>query len=281
MYSVACFSFLLMPEINFLSALLAGIVMFFLPCTLPVIPVYISIITGSHLSADSNESEITSAGRKMLINGLFFVTGFGIVFVLLGVLSTTLARLIGPTFRDNFSTISGILLIVFGLMLLIIQVYPLLQQRYGLSIKPVEFLLASYKTSIGKNRKSGSSITSFLVGLSFAFGWSPCLGPIVGGMLTLAANSETAINGILLMAVFAVGLAIPFMLLAILMSLGVNVFTRLKWLMRFSESFSFLAAILLILLGILIVTGQYQALFSTIDSSLNNILNYDELLRFV
>jgi cytochrome c-type biogenesis protein len=215
-------------------AFVAGVLSFLSPCVLPLVPSYIGFLTGMTLP------EIGSRRRAALLHALLFVLGFSLVFILLGATATALGRALGY-YQVWLQRAGGVLIILFGLLCLgVLRVRPLLSEhRMQLEQKPLGYL--------------GSAV----VGMAFAAGWTPCIGPVLGGILGLAASSADVTRGMLLLAVYSAGLALPFLLAAIAVESFLGWFQRfrrfLPWVMR-------LSGVLLILVGGLLVTGQFTRL---------------------
>jgi cytochrome c-type biogenesis protein len=215
-------------------AFLAGLLSFLSPCVLPLVPSYIGFLTGMTLG------EMTGRRRAALIHALLFVGGFSLIFILLGASATALGRALNY-YQVWLQRIGGVLIILFGLLCLGIFKVSLLAQerRLQLERKPVGYL------------------GSVLVGMAFAAGWTPCIGPVLGGILGLAATSSDVSRGMLLLGVYSAGLALPFLVAAVAVESFLEWFQRfrrfLPWVMRIS-------GVLLVLVGILLVTGEFTRL---------------------
>lgn len=215
-------------------AFVAGLLSFLSPCVLPLVPSYIGFLTGMSLP------EVTERRRTALIHALLFVLGFSLVFVLLGASATALGRALNY-YQQWLQRIGGVLIIGFGLVCLgVIKVGVLAQERrVQMEHKPVGYL------------------GSILVGMAFAAGWTPCIGPVLGAILGLAATSTDLTRGTLLLAAYSAGLAVPFLLAAIALESFLGWFQRfrryLPWVMRLSGA-------LLVFVGLLMVTGEFTRL---------------------
>jgi cytochrome c-type biogenesis protein len=212
----------------------AGVLSFLSPCVLPLVPSYVGFITGMTLP------EVSGRRRVALTHALLFVAGFSLVFVLLGASATALGRALNY-YQIWLQRIGGVLIILFGLLCLgVFKVGMLTQERrLHLERKPLGYL--------------GSA----LVGMAFGAGWTPCIGPVLGGILGLAATTNDVSRGMQLLAVKTAGLAIPFLIAAVAVESFLDWFQRfrrfLPWVMRFS-------GILLIVVGVLLVTGEFTRL---------------------
>jgi len=183
-----------------ISAFVAGLLTFLAPCTLPLVPAYLGFISGVSTKDLEDPAKAKIARRKIIQNGLFFVVGFSLVFILFG----TLAGLIGQglvPYRIWLTRIGGIFVILFGLFML--------------GAFKIPFLQSDKRIRIPSFLKVGKPTSSLVIGSAFAFGWTPCVGPILGSILLLASTSANALDGAFLLTVFSIGLAIPFLLVAI------------------------------------------------------------------
>jgi cytochrome c-type biogenesis protein len=215
-------------------AFIAGLLSFLSPCVLPLVPSYVGFLTGMALP------EATARRRIALVHALLFVAGFSLIFILLGASATALGRALN-FYQVWLQRLGGILVILFGLLCLGAFPLPLLarERRLHLERKPVGYL--------------GSA----LVGMAFAAGWTPCIGPVLGGILGLAATSADVARGMLLLGVYSAGLALPFLIAAVAVESFLAWFQRfrrfLPWVMRISGG-------LLILVGVLLVSGEFTRL---------------------
>ena len=223
-----------MADFSLLVAFSAGILSFLSPCVLPLVPSYIGFLTG--LSLD----EMSARRRVAFTHALLFVLGFTLVFLLLGATASALGRTLA-FHKVWLQRLGGVLIILFGLVCLgVIKSDRLLQdKRVHLQDKPLGFL------------------GSVLVGMAVAAGWTPCIGPILGGILGLASAADTFGRGMLLLGAYSAGLAVPFLLAAWAVDRFLAWFQKfrpyLPWVMRVS-------GLLLILVGVLLITGQFTRL---------------------
>jgi cytochrome c-type biogenesis protein len=215
-------------------AFFAGILSFLSPCVLPLVPSYVGFLTGLTLP------EMTNRRRVALTHALLFVLGFSLIFVLLGASATALGRALNQ-YQVWLQRVGGVLIILFGLICLdVIRVGALQQERrIQLQDKPVGYL------------------GSVLVGMAFAAGWTPCIGPVLGAIFTLAASENDLRRGMLLLAAYSAGLAVPFLVAAYAIEAFLDWFQRfrkfLPWVMRLSGG-------LLVFVGLLMVTGEFGRL---------------------
>ena len=217
--------------LGFAVAFAAGLLSFLSPCVLPLVPSYVGFLTGMTLP------EMGDRRRVALLHALLFVAGFSLVFILLGASATALGRALNY-YQVWLQRAGGVLIIAFGLVCLgVFQSEWLTQERrLHLEHKPVGFL--------------GSA----LVGMAFGAGWTPCIGPVLGAILSLAATSADLSRGMLLLAVYSAGLAVPFLIAAVAVEWFLDWFQRfrgyLPWVMRVSGA-------LLVLVGVLLLTGEF------------------------
>lgn len=219
-----------MPEASILVAFLAGIVSFFSPCILPIIPGFLSYLSGVGLKDRS-----ANARLKTMLNALFFVLGFSLVFSALGLLLNQALGGITADLRGLLSQLGGIVIIGFGLFLL--------------GVLKLQFLEREYRLPVHKTKYS--FLTSFLFGAGFAAGWSPCISAVLGSILTLAVASPGMAFAMLF--VYSLGLGIPFLMCGFFASEFASMLSRHGKLIFYFNKF---VGILLILLGSLVLTNQ-------------------------
>jgi len=222
------------------TAFVAGLLSFLSPCVLPLVPGYISIISGFSLDQLKGKALDSSLKRAVMMSSVMFILGFTISFIALGATATALGKLL-LTQMPILRKIAGIIMIVFGLHVL-----------------GVFRINALYQDKRMHNLQTSSGMMGALVlGLVFALGWSPCLGPILSGILGLAAEQDTVVRGMFLLFVYSAGLGIPFLMT----SLGLNQF--LSFYNRFKRHFRALeivSGILILGVGVLILTDQMTRL---------------------
>lgn len=217
----------------------AGVLSFLSPCVLPLVPGYVSLISGTSAAAAENEENKRLIGRVML-NSLLFVLGFSIVFIALGAAATSIGQLTHE-YRRELSYVAGIVIIIFGLHLT--------------GLLKIKYLYADKR--MHNVQGSSSAIGSFVVGFAFAFGWTPCIGPILSAILTLAASEGTVMKGVQLLALYSAGLAVPFLLTSLGIDRFMAFYTRFR---RHLHTVEVLSGVLLIAIGILIFTHRLTML---------------------
>ncbi|AXC48366.1 cytochrome c biogenesis protein CcdA [Paracoccus suum] len=216
-----------------LVALAAGLLSFLSPCVLPIVPPYLAYMTGVGVNG------LKTRERSAVLPALFFVMGLSTVFLIMGAAASTLGR----AFLQQqiwLSRASGVMVIILGLHFLRLFRIPVLDRE----------------ARIDAGAKGGGAIGAYLLGLAFAFGWTPCIGPQLGMILSLAAQSGATGRGTALLAVYALGLGIPFILSAIFISRAIGLMNRIKPWMGVIER---VMGALLVLVGVALLTGAFSA----------------------
>lgn len=227
-------------EVTYIGAFIAGLLSFLSPCVLPLIPSYIMYITGISYSDMLAEHPSHVIRQKTILHSLCFICGFTVVFVLLGASAT----FIGSFLNENATIIrkiGGILLVILGI--------------HVTGILPLKFLLGEKRVSI-KHKPAGYA-GSFLIGITFAAGWTPCIGPILAAILTVAATEDRVYQGILLLLIYSLGLGLPFFLSSLAMHRFLAVFNRFK---KYIRMFEIITGIFLMVIGVLIYTNWLSRL---------------------
>lgn len=221
-----------------IAAFFAGLVSFLSPCVLPLVPGYVSLISG--VGVQELQSHGSQSLRKVMLNSIGFILGFSVVFVTLGAVSTEVGQLLA-TYKSTLARVAGVVIVLFGLHLT--------------GLFRINALYADKRLH---NVKGGSTLWgAFLIGFAFAFGWTPCVGPILAVILGFAAAQNFVISGIVLLGVYSMGLAVPFLLTA----LGIECF--LKFYSRFRSHLHVVevaSGAFLIVLGVLLVFGRLTLL---------------------
>jgi cytochrome c-type biogenesis protein len=228
-------------QVSFLTAFLAGLLSFISPCVLPLVPGYISFISGVSLEEMKGTDDKSIRSRilkKVVINSLLFILGFSIIFVLLGASATFIGGFLQSKMAI-LSKIAGVIVIIFGL--------------HTAGVFNIKFL--QYEKRFHAQKKPLTLLGSLLIGMAFAFGWSPCIGPILATILFYASTQEKVYQGIGLLACYSLGLGIPFFIAGI----AVNAFFGIyNWMKKHLRIIELIAGIFLIILGVLIFTNQLQ-----------------------
>lgn len=221
-----------------LAAFLAGILSFLSPCVLPLVPGYVSLISGT--SVDALTAPAQRLTRRVMLSSVMFILGFSVVFVALGAVATSVGQLTRQ-YYPLLTRIAGGIIIVFGLHLT--------------GIWKIKALYADKRLH---DVKGGSSAAgAFVIGFAFAFGWTPCIGPILAAILALAAAEETVLKGVVLLAVYSAGLAVPFLLTSLGIDRFLAFYGRFR---RHLHAVEVVSGVLLIAIGVLILTRHFTLL---------------------
>ncbi|MEP6831787.1 MAG: cytochrome c biogenesis protein CcdA [Gemmatimonas sp.] len=224
------------PSVGLTISFTAGVLSFLSPCVLPLIPSYVSFITGMSLD------DVRQSRRAALVHSLLFILGFTLIFLALGATATVLGRWMHQ-YRDWVGRIGGVLVILLGLYLLGAFNFGVFarDRRVHIANKPMGY------------------VGTVVVGMAFAAGWTPCIGPILGGVLAYTASSADLNQGLLLLLAYSLGLAVPFLLAALMIDRFMTLFQRyrgaLAWMSRVSGA-------LLIAVGVLMLTGSMAVMSS-------------------
>ncbi len=232
MFGIDIFDLSVLPAM--LAALAAGLLSFLSPCVLPIVPPYLAYMGGVSVT------EMQAGGqavRRVRNSAVLFVLGLSTVFLLLGVAASAFGRFV-LTNQGWFVTVAGIVIMVFG--------------AHFIGIFRLGFLDREMRLDAG--RRGASPLGAYVLGLAFAFGWTPCIGPVLGAILSLAASEADVARGTVLLALYAAGLGIPFLLVAML-------FPRLtgfmNWMRRHMDRIERVTGLLLWTVGLLLLTGQF------------------------
>jgi cytochrome c-type biogenesis protein len=221
--------------VGILTAFIAGVISFLSPCVLPLVPGYISYVAGQTLD-DVRSPGSVSRKLSAFTLSVFFVLGFSTVFISLGASATALGEFL-LTYKYEANIIGGIIVILFGLFLVGV------------------FNLAWFQRDVRFHAdiKGGRPLAAYVLGLAFAFGWTPCVGPVLGAILTMSATSTTTANGVALLSVYSLGLGLPFLLAALFTNTFMN---RLKVMRKIGRPLQIAAGVILIIMGVAMMTGQ-------------------------
>jgi cytochrome c-type biogenesis protein len=228
----------MIQNVSIPAALIAGLVSFLSPCVLPLVPPYLIYLTGSTIEHVASEEPESASRRAVMISALLFVLGFSTIFVLLGASASLIGGLI-RAWSGELAIIAGIVIIVMGLHFLGLTRIGLLMREGRLTMpKPVGLWGA------------------YVMGLAFAFGWTPCIGPILAAILSIAAAEATVVKGAGLLAVYSAGLGIPFLIAAFMVEQFSAVFARMK---RHLATVERAMGVLMIITGIGFLTGTVSS----------------------
>jgi cytochrome c-type biogenesis protein len=260
-------------ELSVMVALGAGLLSFLSPCVLPLVPSYLSFIAGVSFDDFKRTQSDSKLLRKVVLNSLLFIVGFSTVFMTLG-LSFSLVGQVLIQYQEAIRMVAGLLIAFFGVYISgalehLAKVADVAEKQWGeqpvLGLIPIicrpllvgRYLTRSLQFHIG-NRPAGY-VGAILVGFSFAVGWTPCVGPILGAILALASSTAHITSGLLLLGAYSVGLGIPFLLSAVAINSFFHFFSKFK---RYIELVHIGGGLLLILVGTLIFTGYLTVLNS-------------------
>lgn len=225
-----------MTEASYSLAFLAGLISFLSPCVLPLVPSYMSYITGVSFEDLSDGSDKKRIRRLTLINSLLFIMGFSIVFIALGASSSLIGQWLFQ-YQDQMRIGGGILIIVFGLFIS--------------GFLKLDFLMKEKKFQL-QGRPAGYAGT-VLIGMTFAAGWTPCIGPILGSILLVASTQDSILSGVQLLTVYSLGLGLPFLIAGLAFNSFVSYSNTLK---RHMRAIKIVSGVILILFGIILLTNK-------------------------
>src|SRR3978361_1977285 len=226
-------------DVSFPAALIAGLISFLSPCVLPLVPPYLIYLTGATIEHVADREAVSSSRRAVMISAVMFVLGFSTVFVALGASASVIGGLV-RTWSAELSVMAGIVIIVMGLHFLGLTRIGILMREGRLPIpKPVGLWGA------------------YVRGLAFSFGWTPCIGPILAAILSVAAAEATVIKGAGLLAVYSAGLGIPFLIAAFMVEQFSSLFARMK---RHLATVERAMGVLMVIPGIGFLTGSVSAI---------------------
>jgi len=235
-----------MTDVSFSLAFLAGVLSFLSPCVLPLVPSYISFITGLSFDRLTSDEDRGRIKRLTIKNSSSFIAGFSVVFISLGASSSFIGQVLFD-YQDWIRIIGGILVIIFGLFIS--------------GIIRLDFLMRERKFHL--HGRPAGYIGAFVVGMTFAAGWTPCIGPILGTILLYASTKGSTTYGLKLLAVYSIGLAVPFLLA----SLAINTFlSYMKVFYKWMRAIMFISGALLIVFGIMLLTNQVRSLASLLPN---------------
>lgn len=246
-----------------IPAFIAGLLTFLAPCTLPLVPGYLAFISGVSFDQLRDPEQLHKTRKKIFLNGLLYVIGFSLVFIALGSLfglgGAALAK-----HRIWLSRIGGVFIIFFGIYIM------------GLfKLKWLRFLAGEHRFHPSKYLKPGTPASSLIFGATFAFGWTPCIGPILGSILLLASTSSTVSEGAFLLFIFSLGLAVPFLIIAAAIGWAA---THLRRIGKYLNVISIIGGAFLVFIGILLLTNRLGIWVSWFFQAFK-FLNYERLLQ--
>lgn len=238
-------------NVTVIAAFVAGVLSFISPCVLPLIPGYLSYISGVTLEEMEGKAAAASGAavavaapphvrRRVLVTSLAFVVGFSLVFVSLGAAASVIGQFLMEHLRI-LGKIAGVVIVVFGL--------------HTMGLLKIGWLYSEKRVQV--DRKPAGILGAMLVGVAFAFGWTPCIGPILAGILAVAAAQETIGEGVTLLAVYSAGLGVPFLLTGLAIDQFFTAFAKIR---RHYKTIEIVSGALLVVIGVLIFTDRFTVI---------------------
>jgi cytochrome c-type biogenesis protein len=226
-------------NVNGFVAFVGGVLSFFAPCVLPLVPSFLIYISGASITQASDLSN-KACRRKIILHAVSFIIGFSFVFISLGLSSSVLGNIFS-LYEKWIMRIGGFLLIIMGLSML--------------NLIKISFL--NQEKMIHLNEKPAGFLGSFVVGITFSLGWTPCIGPVLASILLIASAGDSALSGAYLLALYSLGLAIPFFVAALLVSRLMGFMQRWGYIVKYTSK---VLAALLICLGLFLISGYWKAI---------------------
>lgn len=233
-------------QVSLFAAFSAGLLSFISPCVLPLVPSYLSYITGLSVENLAKVEERERFKSAIMLNALLFIAGFSTVFIAFGASASLIGQVLYE-YQDVIRKVGGVLIIIFGL--------------YLLGILKLNFLMSERRLLHFESRPVGY-VGSYLIGTAFAAGWTPCVGPVLGTILAYASTTESMSGGVMLLSAYSFGLGLPFFLTAFGMDTFLSYFKSLR---TYLGGVSFVSGILLILVGIMIFTDSVTRFTSFLE----------------
>lgn len=233
------------PDISLFIAFAAGLLSFVSPCVLPLVPSYVSYITGLTMEELTNETTRARVRSTIILNSLLFIAGFSAVFIAFGA-SASLAGQLLLTYQDFIRKLGGVLIVVFGL--------------YVMGLLKLKFLMAEKRVHF--TRRPAGYIGSFLVGVAFAAGWTPCVGPILGTILLYASTTDSMMTGVKLLSSYSLGIGLPLFITALAVDSFLNYFKKIK---AYMYTISVVSGVFLVVVGVMIYTNSLTLLTSALE----------------
>ncbi len=229
-------------NVSVFVAFTAGLISFLSPCILPMIPSYLAFITGISLEELSQDQNLKKVRKSVITNSLFFILGFSILFIAMGASATFIGKFLAKNIRW-LEIIGGTLVVILGL--------------HFAGVFKLKFLDRERKIHLDK--KPLGLVGTVLVGMAFGAGWTPCVGPILGSILTMAAATQDIAKGIVLLISYSIGLGIPFLLAGLLIH---KFFEYFKTIRKYFRVITLVGGILLVIIGFLLITGYFTTISS-------------------
>ncbi|MCW2309820.1 cytochrome c biogenesis CcdA family protein [Rhodobium gokarnense] len=224
-------------DVTYLGAFVGGLIAFVSPCVLPIVPLYLCYVAGVSLDELTSEDDIAVSRRKVMTSVILFVLGFSTIFTLMGATATALGQMV-QAYRSWFEIAAGVIIVVMGL--------------HFLGLFRIGFL--SREARLNVNTGQATYIGAYLIGLAFGFAWSPCVGPVLATILSLAADRSAVWEGVIMLALFSAGLGIPFILAGFFTDRFLGL---MKGLRRYMGAIEKVVGVFLICVGVLFLTGDF------------------------
>ncbi len=233
------------PDMSLFIAFAAGLLSFVSPCVLPLVPSYVTYITGLTLEELTSETERARVRGVIIVNSLLFIAGFSAVFIAFGASASLIGQLL-MTYQEVIRKLGGVLIVVFGL--------------YVMGVLKIKFLMSEMRVHL--QRRPAGYVGSFLVGVAFAAGWTPCVGPILGTILLYASTTDSMLTGVKLLASYSLGIALPLFVTALAVDSFLNYFKKVR---AYMYGISIASGVFLILVGVMIYTNSLTLLTSLLE----------------
>lgn len=232
-------------SISLLTAFSAGLLSFLSPCVLPLVPSYLVFITGVSIEELSRQESAKQVRKKVILSALFFILGFSIIFIALGASATFIGKFLANNIRW-VEIIGGLFIILMGL--------------HFAGILRIRFL--DRERAVHLEKKPLGLLGTLVVGLAFGAGWTPCVGPILGSILTLAATTQSVVKGVVLLAFYSAGLGLPFLVAGLLLHRFFEYFQSIR---KHFKVIAIAGGLLLIIMGLALLTGSFSRLTSLLQ----------------
>jgi len=233
------------PDVSLVIAFAAGLLSFVSPCVLPLVPSYITYITGLTLEELTSETERARVRGVIIVNALLFIAGFSAVFIAFGASASLVGQWLS-TYQDFIRKLGGALIVLFGL--------------YVMGALKIQFLMKELRVHI-KSRPSGY-VGSVLVGVAFAAGWTPCVGPILGTILVYAGTSDSMLTGVTLLAAYSLGIGLPLFITALAVDSFLHYFKKIK---QYMYGLSIASGLFLVVVGGMLYTNSLTIITSVLE----------------
>lgn len=245
-------------HVSFLLVFLEGILSFFSPCVIPLLPIYISYLAGN-AKEESSDGKIIYKRKKVFLHTMFFILGISFAFFILGISFSTLGSFLGNN-KALFARLGGVIIVILGLV--------------QLGVLKFNLLSGEHKLHLNLNYDNMNPIMAFIMGFTFSFAWTPCVGPALSSVLILASSAKSALIGNLLVMVYAIGFLIPFLLLGLFTSQVLNFLKTRRNVLKYTIK---AGGIVLIIIGVMTFTGLGNNITGYLNSANNKATKSSEI----